>query len=409
MTASSTRRATGLGSLLGAAALVAMTVAACSSGSSSTSDAGSTSSPTTAGSTTATSTAAASTSAGVAHAQSALAGIGGDVTSFSPVGAAISGLAAHRGATITYIPIFLEAGYFSVSAANLKQAAAEVGIKLVVCDGKAVPSSVAACFTQAISDHSAAIITDSVPLAEAPNSYAAAASAKIPVVMLNNDTPISSSLAPYVRSLSVGQVTYAREGADAIIAASGGKANVLAVLSADNGETELAAAAFQKEMATYCPDCSVTTVTYQTAELEDVPTEVSTALLRHPDTNYVFAQFDSPLAPAVIAGIQQAHKTSSIKLIAEGGDLGGLQRVDAGQQFADIANDPAYSAWSGLDYALRLIVNPNAAEPAYQIPARVFYASTVKPLTLTDSAWIAGSWYTNGSFRKMYESLWGVS
>jgi len=39
----------------------------------------------------------------------------------------------------------------------------------------------------------------------------------------------------------------------------------------------------------------------------------------------------------------------------------------------------------------------------------VFDASTVEPLTLTDSAWIAGSWYTNGSFRKMYESLWGVS
>jgi hypothetical protein len=31
----------------------------------------------------------------------------------------------------------------------------------------------------------------------------------------------------------------------------------------------------------------------------------------------------------------------------------------------------------------------------------------LKPLTLTDSAWIAGSWYTKGSFRKMYESLWG--
>jgi ribose transport system substrate-binding protein len=404
MSASSARRAARLGSLLGAAALIAMTAAACSSGQSSTSDASGTSSPAAAQS-----TAAGSTAAGVAHAQSALAGVGGLVTSFSPVGAAISSLGKHRGATVTYIPIFLEAGYFSVSAANLKQAAAQVGINLDVCDGKAVPSTVAACFTQAISDHSAAIITDSVPIAEAPNSYAAAATAKIPVVTLNNDTPISGPLAPYVRSLSVGQVSYAAEGADAIIAASGGKANVLAVLSADNGETKMAAAAFQKEMATYCPGCSVTTVTYLSAELQDVPTQVSTALLRHPDTNYVFAQFDSPLAPAVIQGIQQAHKTSSVKLIAEGGDLGGLQRVDAGQQFADIANDPAYSAWSGLDYALRLIVNPNAAEPAYQIPARVFYASTVEPLTLTDSAWIAGSWYTNGSFRKMYESLWGVS
>jgi ribose transport system substrate-binding protein len=404
MSTSSIRRATRLGSLLGAAALVAMTAAACSSGQSSTSDAGGTSSTAAAGS-----TAAGSTAAGVAHAQSALAGIGGDVTSFSPVGPAISGLAAHRGETVTYIPIFLEAGYFSVSAANLKQAAALVGINLRVCDGKAVPSTVAACFTQAISDHSTAIITDSVPIAEAPNSYAAAASAKIPVVMLNNDTPISGSLAPYVRSLSVNQVAYAADGADAIIAASGGKANVLAVLSADNGETKMAAAAFQKEMATSCPGCTVTALTYLSAELQDVPTEVSTALLKHPDTNYVFAQFDSPLAPAVIQGIQQAQKTSSIKLIAEGGDLGGLQRVDAGQQFADISNDPAYSAWSALDYALRLIANPNAPEPAYQIPARVFYASTVKALTLTDSAWIVGSWYTNGSFRKMYESLWGVS
>jgi ribose transport system substrate-binding protein len=399
MSTSPIRRATRLGSLLGAAALVAVTAAACSSGQSSTSDAGGTSSPAAAG----------STAAGVTHAQSVLAGIGGHATPFSPVGPAISGLAAHRGETVTYIPIFLEAGYFSVSAANLKQAAAQVGINLRVCDGKAVPSTVAACFTQAISDHSTAIITDSVPIAEAPNSYAAAASAKIPVVMLNNDTPISGSLAPYVRSLSVNQVAYAADGADAIIAASGGKANVLAVLSDDNGETKMAAAAFQKEMATYCPGCTVTALTYLSAELQDVPTEVSTALLKHPDTNYVFAQFDSPLAPAVIQGVQQAQKTSSIKLIAEGGDLGGLQRVDAGQQFADISNDPAYSAWSALDYALRLIVNPNAAEPAYQIPGRVFYASTVKPLALTDSAWIVGSWYTNGSFRKMYESLWGVS
>jgi ribose transport system substrate-binding protein len=400
MNASSARRATRLGSLLGAAALLAMT-AACSSGQSSSSSgaAGSTASAASAGSAT----------AGVAHARSVLAGVGGIVTSFSPVGAAVSGVAAHRGETITYIPIFLQAGYFSVSAANLKQAAAQVGVNLQVCDGKAVPSTVAACFTQAISDHSAAIITDSIPIAEAPNSYAAAATAKIPVVMLNNDTPITPSLAPYVRSLSVHQVAYAADGADAIIAASGGKANVLAVLSDESGETTMAAAAFLKEMATYCPGCSVTTVTYLSNELQDVPTQVSTALLKHPDTNYVFAQFDSPLAPAVIQGIQQAHKTSSIKLIAEGGDLGGLQRVAAGQQFADIANDPAYSAWSALDYALRLIVNPNAAEPAYQIPDRVFYATTVKPLSLTDSAWIAGSWYTNGTFRAMYESLWGVS
>ena len=403
MNASSARRATRLGSLLGAAALLAMT-AACSSGQSSSSSgaAGSTASASSAAS-------AGSAAVGVAHAQSVLAGIGGSVTSFSPVGPAITGLAAHRGETITYIPIFLQAGYFTVSAANLKQAAAEVGINLQVCDGKAVPSTVAACFTQAISDHSAAIITDSVPIAETPNSYAAAAKAKVPVVMLNNDTPITPSLAPYVRSLSVHQVAYARYGADAIIAASGGHANVLAVLSADNGETTMAAAAFQKEMATYCPDCSVTTVTYLSNELQDVPTQVSTALLKHPDTNYVFAQFDSPLAPAVIQGIQQAQKTSSVKLIAEGGDLGGLQRVAADQQFADISNDPAYSAWSALDYSLRLIVNPNAAEPAYQIPDRVFYATTVKPLSLTDSAWIAGSWYTNGSFRTMYESLWGVS
>jgi ribose transport system substrate-binding protein len=401
MSASSVRRATWLGALLGAATLLVMT-AACSSGQSSTSGAGGTASAAAAGSTP-------SATAGVAHARSVLAGVGGIVTSFSPVGPAVSGAAAHRGETITYIPIFLQAGYFSVSAANLKQAAAEVGINLQVCDGKAVPSTVAACFTQAISDRSAAIITDSVPIAEAPNNYAAAAAAKIPVVMLNNDTPISASLAPYVRSLSVRQVAYAGYGADAIIAASGGKANVLAVLSDESGETKMAEAAFLKEMATYCPGCSVTTVTYLSNELQDVPTQVSTALLKHPDTNYVFAQYDSPLAPAVIQGMQQAPKTSSIKLIAEGGDLGGLQRVAAGQQFADISNDPAYSAWSALDYALRLIVNPNAAEPAYQIPARVFYSSTVKPLSLTESAWIAGSWYTSGSFRTMYESLWGVS
>jgi ribose transport system substrate-binding protein len=392
-------RALRLASLLGAVALVAL-VSACSSGQTA---------PTAAGSTASSSADAQATAAGVAHAESVLAGIGKSVTSFSAVGPAFTGLSAHRGATITYIPIFLQAGYFSSSAADLKTAAAAAGMTLQVCDGKAVPSTIAACFTQAISDHSAAIITDSVPIEEVPNSYAAAAKAKIPVVTLNNDTPISPSLAPYVRALSVRQVAYAAYGADAIIAASDGTAKVLAVLSADNAESELAAAAFKRELTTYCPQCSLTIVTFLSTELQQVPTAVSTALLKHPDINYVFAQYDSPEAPAVLQGVQQARKTSSIRLVSEGGDIGGMQRVAAGQQFADISNDLAYSAWSGMDYALRLIANPESAEPAYQIPVRVFYPSDVKSLSLTNSDWISGTWYSNGSFRQMYESLWGTS
>lgn len=383
-----------------------LVLAACGSSTSSSKQGGS---GTGGSSSSATSSSGGSANTGVTHAMDQISKYHGLTTSFPSPGSQIKGLAKFRGQTVTYIPIFLQAGYFTASAKIFQQTADAAGVKLQVCDGQGTPATIAACFNQAVSGKSAGIITDAIPVGLAANAYAAAAAAKIPVVVANTEETIPANIASDVKAISVQQSAQLRLAADVVIAASKGSTDVLAAVLADSATTTKSAGAMSDEFATNCPGCKVHVLTTTSQQLQKVPTLVGTALLNNPNTQYVLSQYNSPLGLAVRQGLTQANKAASLKLVGSSDDIAAMQRVKSGEQFANVSNDLVAGAWNETDLLLRMMTGTVADSSKYTLPIRVFYRADVTGLNISDQGYLSGEWFSGGGFKDMYKKLWSSS
>jgi len=343
-----------------------------------------------------------SAAAGVAHADAQVAAYSALATSFTAPGPSLHGMAAMRGGSITYIPLFLLAPYFQAVAGQLTKAAAQVGMTVHVCSANATPSGAASCFSQAIDEKTDGIITDALPYGYASNPYAAAAAAGIPVAALDIGDQPPAALAGHAATLSDGTDLEGVLLADSIIAASGGKADALLVVSTTNSESTENKDAMEQEFGQYCPDCKITEVIDNES---DQTSGISLALARNPGIDYVVAQEDQPVGPVVQGILKQLDKKTITA--SQGGGLNGMQAVVAGTNLVDIGNDPAIAAWNAADLLFRLMTHaPAPASAKYTTLVRVFNKSDISSVSLTNSAFDSGSWYSNGSFEAMYTSLW---
>jgi hypothetical protein len=194
---------------------------------------------------------------------------------------------------------------------------------------------------------------------------------------------------------------------ESVIADSAGKASVLFVGVTDSPQTLAGAAYSKKFFADNCPGCTFNEIDYNTASLSKVPSQVSAALISHPDTNYVLVELDAAAASAV-SGIQSAGFTNKVKLASTNGGLDSLQRINAGQvQFVDVGLSATYLGWQFTDGIARMMVG--------QLPVnglgivRVFNKSNVGDLTLTPEVYASNAWYGSDDFQKSFLTAWGVS
>jgi ribose transport system substrate-binding protein len=377
--------------LAGVAALTAVALSAC----------GGTSAGTTA-------TRGAVSQEGLQHAEQAVDSHLNSLANFQAPGAAVPGLAAYRGRTIAYIPVTLKATYFEAEFEQITAAAALLGMKVQVCDAQAQPTAATQCLNQAVAARSAGIITDSLPFALAHNAYAAAVKAGIPVVASDVTDPLPSDWTGHVLTTNNGQDVGARLMADAIIADSQGKADVLFLNTTTTSTTKVSSDAVLNEFSTQCPGCEVTTAAWEATAVQKIPTTVSVALTAHPNVNYVYVSYDQPAGPPAIQGVQNSGRKAKLKLIGYGADVSAMQRLADGTQLADVAVDPALVAWNNTDRLLRLIAGVRVpAESAYVIPRRVFTKDNVTSVKGTSvDEFKSGSWFTDGKFRQTYEQLW---
>lgn len=331
--------------------------------------------------------------------------------SFKAPGESVKGLDKFSGGTITYVPITLQATYFQAQYEQISEAAKKVGLKVQICDAKAQPTVATQCLNQAIAGKSVGIITDSLPFAIANNAYAAAVKAGIPIVASDVTDPIPAGWEGKVMTTDNGQADGARLMADAIIADSNGKADVLFANDVVDSTAKSVSDAVEDQFKTNCPGCDVTLVQWEPTAPQKIPTAVSVALNNNPDIRYVYVQYDQPAGPPAIQGMKLSRQADELQLVGFGSDVSAMQRIKSGQQMADVASDPALIAWNNADRLFRLITDSSVPEASsYVEPRRVFNSTNIKSVDGSNvDDFKSGAWFSDGSFRDTYASLWGAN
>jgi ribose transport system substrate-binding protein len=350
---------------------------------------------------------------GTAAARAKVAELLKPTTTFPPPGPALKNVKSLAGKTVWYIPITEKVEFFQAVTSGLKTALGKAGVKFRSCSGEANPSATAACVNQAVDARAGTIILDAIPIAVAAQAFDAAKASSIPVLVTDQDPP-PPGVPGAVKGLGDSKLAYTinaidlqRAAADWVIADSDGRANALVAELTDSPSTQAwIEQGALGELKKYCPGCRTATSKVNIASLQQVPSKISSDLLRQQDTNYVIAEFDALIQP-MQAGVQQAGFASKVKAVSSSGLLAPLQQVKAGGFVkADLGIDYAYQGWATADEVFRMMLGQKPVQE--KIPNRLFTKENVGSLTLSPAAEASGEWYGSTAFRAMFTKLWGL-
>lgn len=329
----------------------------------------------------------------------------GAVFDYAPVGK-LTGVSGLKGKTVWYVPIGEAAPILAAFGIGIKAAFDKVGIKTHVCDGKFLPTTIADCMNQAASQGADGVITGYVDYALVPTAFDNLVSHHVPVLVAGEapDGGKTSSLDLAFLDGSPISNKMQQINAEAVIADSNGKAKILFIGNTDSPATKAGALAAKAFFKQHCSGCSVASIDYNTASLTKVPSQVSAALISHPDTTYVVPELDAAAA-ATVSGIKTAGYANKVKLASTSGGLDSLQRIKAGDvQFADVGDNPVYTGWSYADGMLRQLLGqmPEPSAPAI----RIFTKDNVGDLDLTPAGYAGNSWFGSDAYERAFLTAW---
>ncbi|MGA9276646.1 sugar ABC transporter substrate-binding protein [Ilumatobacter sp.] len=194
--------------------------------------------------------------------------------------------------------------------------------------------------------------------------------------------------------------------ANAIIADSGGSANVMMVNIPDFTVLAVERDASEAAYAENCPDCTFNELALTLDQLlaGEVPGAIVSSLQADPSIDYVHFAFDG-LAGGVAATLADADLLDGVSLV--GVDYNGqiLQEIVDGQQQFWTTNPKTYSGWLMMDAMARDAVgmdNPeeraNAIVPSFLVNS----PEMAQPLIATDG------WPGPDNMDQQFAALWGV-
>jgi ribose transport system substrate-binding protein len=327
---------------------------------------------------------------------------------FPPVTDAASKL---RGKRIFYIPILTAPPLFQTQSDLIKRAAEALDMSVTICNGNSNPADITSCFNQAASSGAAGIMTDSIPPGLAPQAYQSVVDKKIPTVALNINQDVPAEYTSMVSAFDRQEVLQSAITADQIIADSEGTAEVLLVAVNDSeATTNSVTQGIDPEFKKNCPGCVVNKLEINSSQFGNVPSLVSTGLVQHPNTDYVYAQFDV-VAQGAVQGVTQQQKAGHVKVVSVNGTLGALQGIDSGAMFANTGSDINYEAWGAMDMLVRQLLgqDPLAEEHGKHIPIRTYTKETMKDMKLSSEDYESGVWFGDPSaYEDAFKTLWGV-
>ncbi|HUA03963.1 MAG TPA: substrate-binding domain-containing protein [Solirubrobacteraceae bacterium] len=282
-------------------------------------------------------------------------------------------------------------------ANGIKAGTLAIGYQFKLCNGGTTANQINECFTQAIAAHPTAIVVNGIGESDAANSFAAAAKAGVPIVgSFTGDSPGINGVVTEVAGNTCAQ--QAKTVANAIIADSKGKANVLWVGTNTYTCNIQRQQGFLDQMKT-CPTCTVKTLSFAIdAITSQLPSQLQSALQSNPNLTYVVGTFDA-VALAATQAIRQAGKADSIKVAGFDGDAPDLQLVKEGsiQMWDDVTGggEPGYAA---VDAAARHAVNK-------QVP-KVTDITTML-VTKSNYSQIAPAYQGPSGYEQQFKQLWG--
>jgi ribose transport system substrate-binding protein len=130
---------------------------------------------------------------------------------------------------------------------------------------------------------------------------------------------------------------------------------------------------------------------------------VTSQLQAHPDINYVWSS-DDAISDFVAQGIQQAGKTSTVKMVSGAGAPEVLAKIKSGQDAADLATGDQWEGWLGIDTLARVMAGVSY-QKLWREPQRLWTAANIgqAPASMFKTGWDPEFNYQAG-----YKKLWGV-
>ena len=325
---------------------------------------------------------------------------------FTPPGPPLQGTKSLNGKTVWFISLSDQITTMSILRSATTEALATVGVKLQSCDGKANPSAIAACASQAALNKADAVIFEGIDPKLISQQVADLNKQGIPVVTDNQPNPQGDGPGDKHWAFVPGVAHKAMVLlADWVTVDSGGKGQVIFNVVSDGGPSAgYVTDGFKPELAKQCPDCKLTLNEIQTSNFAKIPTVTSGALINNPKAEYVISEFDTFVDPT-LQGIESAGRVQQVKGASTTGLLAQMQMV-AGNRFlvADVGSNWSYQSYGIADQVLRLMTG--AAPVDHDLPVRLFTKENIGDVTLTDAAYRSGEWYGSTGYKQMYQKLW---
>lgn len=324
---------------------------------------------------------------------------------FEAPGPALTDVASVEGDSVLYIPISLQVPAFQSVLKGMQEAGGEVGVTVEGCDGEFNPGGVASCIGQAIAQDVTAVVLDNVPLVLAGQGVAQLQEAGISILVGQQEAAEGTADLAY---LATGGDVAITQMADWVAVDSEGSAKVLVVEQTDSPQQ----IAFVEEgllpqFEEVCPDCDVTVIKVSSAQLSKLGTQVSTALLKDPEIDYVVSEFDANVN-YILQGLANSPSGDKAKVVSVIGDISSLERVESGQQAFDTVLDYRWAGWALTDQVLRMLTGATPLERS-DGPSRSFDASNIDSVEVAQSSFDDQSLWGGDTYSDVYRELWGLS
>jgi ribose transport system substrate-binding protein len=302
----------------------------------------------------------------------------------------------------------------AIPAQAAVQAAAAIGWKSKILDGKFDPTVWNKLLRSAVAAKPDAVILDAVDCAAVQASLSAAKQAGIKIYGFYsfdcNDSYTKGaslfdgqlSFAPWKDYGDFIQNQFARTQAAYAIVKQAGKANVVEFYETDVAVAHHIADGYDRWMAT-CPGCKVWKVPFTGADLigGKLQAKAAAALSRYPTANVVAAPYDATILLGIGAAVAEA-RASGRKLLLTGGEgLGpNIALIRKGGQDFAAGLPAAWVGWAAIDGLNRVFngqpqvgegLGNEAIDSAHNLP--------------TKTAYYDGN-SRSGDYRAVYEKLW---
>ncbi|MGE0221486.1 sugar ABC transporter substrate-binding protein [Mycolicibacterium sp.] len=182
---------------------------------------------------------------------------------------------------------------------------------------------------------------------------------------------------------------------------SGGQGSVLVIDAPEYADIMMRNDSLVDTLGEQCPGCTVhrVSISAQTMGTTLAPT-VTSQLQQNPDVTYVWSP-DDAYSNFVAQGIQQAGKTTGIKLVSGAGEPEAFDRIKNGSQAADLATPNNYAGWLAADTLAR-VISGQPVQELWDVPQRFFTSANVG-----DGDFTSG-WDVEFDYKTVFKELWGV-